>query len=74
MTSHQPPVDLIEDLRVDLLTLRRAQLNDRRLITATDAIADLTALTVRTPILPPALLSPRANIGRKYVYESPARC
>lgn len=63
--SQQAPVHLIADLRDDILALRRTQLSDRRYITATEAIHDLTALTVRPPP-PPIPQSPPVNTGRMY--------
>ena len=54
---------LIEDLRDDILKLRRAQLQDRRLITATEAIEDLAALTLRPPIPPIPDPPPLNNSG-----------
>ena len=59
----QAPVHLIAEMREDMLTLRRHQLSDRRLITASEAINDLTALAVRPPA-PPLGSPPLVNLAR----------
>lgn len=52
-SDRQPTRHLIEDLRQGIMRLRHAQLRDRRLITATDAIKDLNALTIQPRLAPP---------------------
>lgn len=59
-------------MRDDILTLRRAQLSDRRLITASEAINDLTAVTTRPPIPPPPRDPPNLAPPAR-MYLSPVR-
>jgi hypothetical protein len=58
---------LIADLRDDIIALRRLQLDDRRYIDATEAINDLSALTIRPPPppIPPSPLP--SNTGREFI-------
>lgn len=44
----------LDDLRSDIVSLRRAQLSDRRLITAAEAINDLTIMPVQRLLAPPS--------------------
>ena len=55
----------IEELRADIMNLRRAQLDDRRLISAPDAIQALT--TLRVPqLLPPPILGASGMLFRPF--------
>ena len=43
----------VDDLRTDIMQLRRAQLSDRYLITAAEAINDLSTIPIQQSLLPP---------------------